>query len=197
MLAQLLQQQQQQFTSFQPNKLPDPATPNPLPSASAPIPIPNAATGIPPPEQTGDPGGSSGTGRFDSNLGCVTRARMRSWNQNRGDRDPLVATMRFGQQQQQQQPTQPLPTGPLKADMGKMHQQMHTPAAHSWATARDHSRPENLVSTGWMSVVYLVTENLCVGFILIHFRALCRHGGNAFDVISLQQGEIGIDNYFE
>jgi len=144
MLAQLLQQQQQQFTSFQQTKLPDPATPSTLPSASAPIPIPNAATGIPPPEQTGDPGGSSGGGCLDPNLGRMTRARMRSWNQNRGDRDPLMGTMRFGQQ-----PAQPATTGPLKADMGSMHQPIHAPATPSWATtSRDHSRPENMGEIG-------------------------------------------------
>lgn len=137
MLAQLLQQQQQQLTSFQQAKL-DPNAPGPLPSASAPIPIPNAATGMPPPEQTGDPGGGSGAGCFDSTLGRITRARMRSWNQTRGDRDPLMVNMRIGQQ-----PAQPAAHGALKADMGNVHP---APVNHGWATARDHSRPENLVS---------------------------------------------------
>ena len=101
MFAQLLQQQQQQFSSLQQQpKITDPATTAPLPTASAPMPIPrpNAAPGMPNPEQTGDPGNAAGT-HFDSTFNGqhgppshMTRARTRGWNQNTGDPMPMDAS---------------------------------------------------------------------------------------------------------
>jgi len=139
MFAQLLQQQQQQFSSLQQQpKLTDPATTAPLTTASAPMPIPrpNAAPGMPPPEQTGDPGNSTGT-HYDSAFNGhthgppshMTRARARGWNQNTGDPMPMDARMVH----------RTAPPGSLKP-VHPQHMHVHP----TWNTQNEHLGNQNV-----------------------------------------------------